>query len=268
MAMQPELVYSIPGIYLQSFTHVETLTAGQLFTLQLNSAPQGMLIGLMVHIAPSSFGTSNDAPTNAALASSYEIPLGSSLRLSDLRLDYAGVSLYRCDTHQEMIARNRNAFNDNLKFLKPFGLDNRAAGITTVSGDGGKMIRKLEDMVYFIPLVDDAYEVIRRRKICNVPSYGGSQLTLMFTPAANAVQYITGLVAVDGSDGAYSGLPTAANGAGSDPIAGTVAVKTSKLSPFCPRDLAQSSAIKFNIVVTYVLSSLLELTAGAIDLQL
>lgn len=163
----PGMVYPIPCKYFSCVRYVQSCTIGSLATMNLNSAPAGMLEGIIISVKPSVETSANaDGTVNYA----------GSCQLSTLRLQYMGVDLFRADSPKELESYYRTRFCGDAKENQW-----RFQDANTVNAANADLI---EGHSYFIPLTYEADAVLSEKKQEHLPSYGGVNLQLSFTPAA------------------------------------------------------------------------------------
>lgn len=217
MLQNPGMTYPIPCKYLNSVRYTQSCTLGQSTTLNLNSAPSGMLEAICLVVKPSVERTANaDGTVN--------YPGG--VELSALALQFGGTDLFRANSLSEIESYYRTKFcGDDMSYQYRFQSGNtvNAANADIIAGHA-----------YLIPLSYEAQAVMSYKKQENLPSYGGSNLQLSFTPTAR--------VLFDSSAGPY--FPTGVN----------------------PRGGA--GAQTYIIEVLYVVSGILDISQGAVDLIL
>jgi hypothetical protein len=235
MMLDPQLVYSIPARYITSVDYSRSIVAGSSSTINLASAPSGMLEGIIVSIRPT---------TGAVLADNWVNPIGTgtgpkfgSVTLSSLSLEFGGQFIMNCETNEEWQHYIRSTMGDNLRWTEVISND-----VDTVepSDPGWGLFHD----VYFIPLVNSGSDVFRGHTNENVPSYGGSQLQLKITPS-------TRQRALDGLNS------NVGNGIGGEAY-----------TYYGPEAALSQGGSNYEIWIGYVISALLEVSQGTVDLQL
>ena len=217
LTANPGMIYPVPCKYLSCVRYVQSCALNTLAVMNLNSAPSGMLEGIILSIKPVVETTANADGT---------VNIPGSVSLSTLRLQFGGTDLFRADTSSELESYYRTRFcGDGKSSTFRFQAAN---SVTAANAD------LILSKSYFIPLTYESREVMSAKKQENLASYGGVNLQLSFTPQAR--NYI------DSSAGAY--FPTTIN----------------------PRGGA--GAQDYNIDIAYMVSSLLEVTGGSVDLIL
>lgn len=241
MMLDPQLVYSLPARYITSVDYSRAFAAvGGVYpeqTINLASAPSGMLEAIMVSIRPRT-GAGRDQWVNPNANGTINVKQGS-VTLESLRLEFGGQNLFKTESYEEMQHYQRSTFGDTLEWTGVYNVQQAAPDV--LAGTGTSC---LNHMVYLIPLVNDGNAVFREHTNENLPSYGGSQLQLYFTVSSKQ-RIKMGANAVDatGLGGNASSLE-GANGS-----------------------VSQDGA-DFQIWVTYIVSGLLEISQGTVDLQL
>jgi len=229
MNYNPELSYNIPGRYLNSVRHNIAdfdPAVNREHSINLTSAPSGMLTAIILTLKPSS--ELNSAASDAGAASAYDPHFGS-INLREIRLDYGGTSLWRSDSPSENQSHYRSCFaGDSLQYDIE---DNLYTGGALTAAKC-----KYEQNVYVIPLGYDMDKSLRGHLVENNASYSGATLSLTFR--VNQLKQRTQYLAA---------APFAE-------VASTV--------------VGSGGAIPFVLEVCYVLSSILEVSAGSVDLQL
>jgi len=246
MMLDPQLVYSLPARYITSVDYSRVIAAPavvggvlqyQPFTLNLASAPSGMLEGIIVSIRPQGGAAPLDDWVNPVAQGTVPYK-GGSVTLDQIRLEFGGQNIFRVDSYEECQHFQRSTFGDTLEWSGIYYTPDIA---TTVVAAGTNVFRH---MVYFIPLVNDGCSVFRHHTNENLPSYGGSQLQLTLRPSAfQRVKMGRDASVNDRLGGHASGME------GGDY---TVAQR----------------GTNFQIWVGFIVSGLLEISQGTVDLQL
>ena len=225
MMLDPQLVYSLPARYITTVDYSkEALRPNVIQTINLASAPSGMLEGIIISIRPKMWKPLLTMATQ---------PIPGSCTLDYLQLEFGGQNIFRCESYEEISHYLRNTYGDSSEYTNHTytlnQIPNFAAVANTVS---------YQSMVYFIPLVNDGKAVFRGHTNENLPSYGGSQLQLKLRAASN--QKISAIPGTYEGAQAYVASVSAAGGG----VEG------------------------YEILVGYVVSALLEISQGTVDLQL
>ncbi len=232
MMLDPQLVYSLPSTYITSVNYSRDLVQGAETVINLSSAPAGMLEGLIVSIRPALSSATPTPVPQTSWTDPGDAQLvnyrGGSTTLDDIKLTFGGQNIYRCDSYEEMMHFNRCTFGDNLQWGGIY-FDQGAA-----YAQSGSDTHVYKHPLVFIPLMNDGYSVLRQHTNENLPSYGGSQLQLTIRPSGR--QRIGGNNArsIDGVES----------------------------------DVVIEATAKYEIVVGFVISGLLEISQGTVDLQL
>lgn len=217
MMLDPQLVYSLPARYITTVDHSQNLVTGTQAVINLNSAPSGMLEGIIVTIIPEPFAVPNGSGLGNIVAGS--------LPVDQIALEFGGQYIFRCDSYEELLHYQRSQYGDTLEH----------SNIFYQAGAAFNTYFSSIQPVLFIPLVDDGSAVLRGHTNENLPSYGGSQLQLTVTPSA---------LSRDGSSNTAWNSPEKRN----------------------PNGLIAET--RYKIYVTYLISALLEISQGTVDLQL
>ncbi len=234
MTLNPGLVYSVPTKYVNTIVYKRSITAGSSETINLNSAPSGILSHIILNIHPSVW----EVGTNTTQA------WGSCADLSALKLVYGGQVLYQADSYQEISSIDSLVYGDNLIYDEPFANRGMVGAFTVGGGDTGIVKRRLRSKIYQIPLSHNAREVIRGHLTENLPSYSGATLQLEFTVAKNKNQY------------------------GSVLGAGPALLMHENNRVAYSQEKTPGSAEEYSCHIGYVIESLLEISQGTVDLQL
>lgn len=221
MMLDPQLVYSLPARYITTVDYTRDLTPGGITTINLSSAPSGMLEGIIVSIRPSAGAITWTTPNDA-----YTINVhGGSCTIDKMTLEFGGQNIFRADTYEEYLHWQRSSFGDTVEWLEQSYLQ----GVANTN-----LSLAYVHPVYFIPMTNDSAAVFRGHTNENLPSYGGSQLQLTIKVSANQRQLKAPGESWDG-----------------------------------PEDLvALGAATQYEILVAYLVSGLLEISQGTVDLQL
>lgn len=222
MMKDPSLVYSLPGKYLsivnESRSNLGSVTDP--ISINLNSAPAGMLEAILIYAAPAD-PLSSDWVTGTGSGS---VKHGGSLRLDNLRLQFGSQDLIRYRTREEMLAFNRSQFGDNLTYKELI------CPAATPSAAVPTFHQTTSDII-LLPMCLNGKGVFNGHVNEHLPSYGGSQLqlTLQFQSTRGEV--------------------TAAR-------------------PFGAEGDEDVTATTIQIWICYIISGILEVSQGTVDLQL
>lgn len=166
----PDLVYSIPGTYLQSFTQVVDFSGGVGVEnlVNLTSMPSGNLQAILVSLSNTS---QEGAIGTQGLISPWT-------NFGTVRVLYNGIELYRCDTEEELILMNALMTNKDSGVNIPWRthLNSSAAA---------EVVQYQATPVLIIPMANEISEVLRARRHENTKDYSGSSIQFFFTPAGN-----------------------------------------------------------------------------------
>ena len=224
MMLDPQLVYSLPARYITTVDYTRALNAGQPTTINLASAPSGMLEGIIISIRPKIADVSWVTPDPAGGTVNIH---GGSCTVAGIQLQFGGQNIFRCESYEEYLHWQRSAFGDTVEWVEQTYLQGAANTDLSVA---------IVHPVYFIPMCNDSAAIFRAHTNENLPSYGGSQLQLTIQ-----TQIAQRTLAAPGTswDGAE--------------VIGAV---------------AQTNTTEYEILVAYLVSSLLEISQGTVDLQL
>jgi hypothetical protein len=234
MNMNPSLVYSIPAKYLNTISYtINNLNTGAVQSLNLNSAPSGMLSAIILSIRPQSWKDG-----------SVRNFFGSSVDLSQLRLLYGGQALYQFNSYQEGCAFDFMNYGDSLEYDEPFSFMSGTAPAAGAIGesDDGVYKRVMKSRVYHIPFCHNARKVFREHLTENLPSYSGATLQLEFTVAPNKIQHALLQKPAADYDLTYY--------------------------PETPVSYAVPTGVNYVVDIMYVIEGLLEISNGTVDLQI
>ncbi len=230
MSRDRSLVYSIPSRYLSIVNESRTTLNAitDVININLNSAPAGMLEAILIYAAPIDPAFDDDDWVDGITSKRKH---GGSLRINNLRLQFGSQDLIRYRSREEMLAFNRACFSDSLTYEELIVLPG--------STEDGMRYVKVESDVLVLPLVQNGKGVFNGHVNEHVPSYGGSQLqlTLQFSDQS----------------GEIVPKPLVAMASG---------------NPYGPEDGAPVTGIAIQIWVAYIISSILEISQGTVDLQL
>jgi hypothetical protein len=253
MNLNPSLVYSIPAKYLNTISYsVPTYVPGNKTTININSVPGGMCVGMILSIRPQSWksGTA-DADNNYT-------HFGSSADLSYLRLIYGGQVLYQFDCYEEGCSFDLMNYGDSLEYDEPFSFisSTAAAAGALDETDGGVVKRIMKSRVYHIPFCHNARKVFREHLTENLPSYASASLQLDFTVAPNKIQHAL--------------LQNPANAVDDAKVTPPGLLLSSYLTQ--PQNYEMpgvtGGGVNYVVDVMYVIEGLLEVSNGTVDLQL
>lgn len=227
----PGSSYNIPAKYLNSVrlpVAAINPAAGVEQVININSCPAGMLEAIILTIKPNSEYLT--AASNAAANSTY-FPIGGSVNLSTLRLTYAGQDLFRSDSPEEIRANYRSCFGgDVLNYVQ------RSHDYTTPAGPMNPDINEYDGQIIVLPMMLDGKRVARQHLTENLSSYSGASLELRFTidPAFQRTTYLAAAP--------FAGVGQNVVGSG--------------------------GATNFTVEACFVMSALLEISNGVVDLSL
>jgi hypothetical protein len=202
----PSLPYYIPGEYLSYATYVETCTPGSLFTLNLNSAPDGMLEAIILLIKPVVEFTST-----VGAAGRYIYP--GSVELSTLSCNYGGQVLFEANSQAEIQQYYRTHFDGDTKEYD-YNYRGPVSGATGALANAAHIVSidaiytaNMKSASYLIPLCYDGTRSLSGNMTENLKAYGAKTLTISFTPQARArVSQPSGLGEISLADTVGGGL--------------------------------------------------------------
>lgn len=189
MAQNPTLIYSTPGKYINSFTYnLAGVNIGAEQTINLQSAPAGMLCAILLNIRPAGAVADGGATSSdwTGIAAGTAIMHGECVNLSTLTLSYGGQNLLDLRSQREIICMLTSAFDGDDMSYDYVSTD--AAG----NDDVGEQV--YHTRVLCIPFGYDMRKILSYKLTENLPSYSGASMQLSFTPAqgtvsANATPY-------------------------------------------------------------------------------
>lgn len=165
LRQDPQLVYSIPGTYLQSFTQVVNI--GDLASeaqVNLTSMPSGNLAAILVSMRETAY-------EGVAGTQSLIQPFAP---FETVRMLYNGIEIYRCDSYQELLMTNATMTD------KDSGVNVQWTNhLTTVAAS--TPVQYESSRVLIIPFCNEISQVLRDRRHENTKDYSGSSLQFHFT---------------------------------------------------------------------------------------
>jgi hypothetical protein len=244
MMLDPQLVYSLPARYITSVDYTRQMVPGAAEAINLASAPSGMLEGILISIRPA--GADILAAANVQIANTWHQPnaaltsnvRGGSCTLDQIRLEFGGQNLFKSDSYEEYKHFIRSTFGDTMEWTGQY----QTANIATT--DVGLGTDTLIHPVYFIPLLNSGYDVMRGHLNENLPSYGGSQLQLYLTASAEQ--------RCQKGPNINKALTIGPNSVGAADM----------------ETFVTTAAVRYQIWIGYIVSGLLEISQGTVDLQL
>jgi len=228
-----QLSYNIPTTYWNSVRlniPAFPVTGGVEKHLQLSSIPAGMLKVIVLTIKPALQyeGANNEADGNA---DKYNGVFGS-VNLSSLKVTFGGTTLYQANSASEIESNTRACFDgDDLSYQ--FNDAKYAAASASIAEQS-----RYSGRVIAIPLCYDGCEAIRGMHLENLPSYSGSNLELSFSVEEVGRTHR---------------------------VAATPFLET--LVPLTAVEVA-NTPVDWIVEACYGLSAIMEISNGAIDLQL
>lgn len=277
MMQNPSLIYSLPSKYIvstvhtQNVSHDDSLGKYNKFTLNLSSAPSGMLEALLIDIKPTS-------------ALSRGMKPGFSVMPYYTRLSFGGQNLIRYESSSERRQYIRAQFGDDLTYetlvYNPGGLNVDAGhyglaplsttvvtGVTYVPGENPGVTYTTTSIhqealtttygtgvgeILVLPLTYNARRVFQGYLNENLPSYGGAQLQLEL-----------------GLEDTYRvHRPDCRSTDVSSLVQRSQFIVGGSTSNLAEGDSLDVEGTEFTITIGYVISSLLEVSQGTVDLQL
>lgn len=231
MIQEPTLIYSLPAKYLNWYKYdigpVAAAPANDIyaneFNIQLSSLPSGQLEAMLVVVRPK-----RAAANPERIAATYHI---GGVSFKRLRLTYGTLTIYDSRSFEERRYYMKSVFDDDMTYRAEGWYDRNAQGESGIAS-----LRPYQ--VAVIPFVHRGAEVKSGAFMENLPSYGGSQLTL--TIRAEPVEQLA--YSVGAAVGAYT--------------------------PAVGFDAFANDANGYDVFVGYVLSGILGLSNGTIDLQI
>jgi hypothetical protein len=250
MMLDPQLVYSLPARYITSVDYSRLIAEEGSTTINLASAPSGMLEGIIISIRPRDGFSGLDNWVTPDLAGGTRNVKQGSCTLEKIRLEFGGQNIFRCDSYEEYLHFQRSTFGDSVEW----------AGVNYLAGTAyapnGTETSALVHPVYFIPLVNDGCRVFREHTNENLPSYGGSQLQLTIElPASETLKNQD-----QGSQRAVASPNIDVGGQkGGNVVSGVGLGMQSTIN---------QRGTDYQIWIGYLISGLLEISQGTVDLQL
>lgn len=176
MQIDPTKIYTMPGRYLNSITYnVTTLSPLVETTINLQSAPAGMISAIILNIRPQA-GLADGGATSSdwfGIAAGTALIHGESVPLNSLSLQFGGQYLVNCRSNREIRAMLTAAFEgDDLSY------DIRSTAGTANLNVGEKA---LHAGVICIPLGYRCRQILSGTQSENLPGYSGASLQLTFS---------------------------------------------------------------------------------------
>ncbi len=194
MSMDPSLIYSTPGKYLNSITYPLSGVSPDVETsINLQSAPAGMLSAIILNIRPNSATNDSGGPPTTTSSNwvgrdtGLALIHGESVQLSSLRLAYGGQNLVDCRSNAEIQAMLTAAFDgDDLSY------DIRSCRQAGTDATVGQQVYHTN--VLCIPFGYNMRKIMSEKLTENLPGYAGASMQLFFTVdqctySANATPY-------------------------------------------------------------------------------
>lgn len=197
-----QLVYSIPGSYLQSFSQVVNVSdLASESLVNLTSMPSGNLACILVSMREVQYEGSLGTQT---LIQPY-VPF------ETVRVLYNGIELYRADSNEEMLLMNAICTD------KDNGVNLQWTNHTAVTAANAPSQYKTSP-VLIIPMANEISEVLRERRHENTKDYSGSSIQFHFTvktgtPYATDTTLVTSKASLASSTGDYRANFTFVNNA-------------------------------------------------------
>lgn len=271
----PGMIYSLPSKWVNSYTYQVDLN-GKEGSLQLNSAPAGMIQAILLNFRPISkvgnlaapVGLNYNYETNSTKAvPSYNPARYFSLPLDELRLQYSGQSIFDAHSRDQLESFYKFIFCDDLKTDIP-GIPqtlNLSRGATIGANSPAIVGVNWRAPLHMIPLMHNGNAVFRYRHFENLPHYSGSTLSLKFKvgdPQFTPAPY-NGSNAISGTDLIASTTRV---------IEDDITAKTRTIAGAALNNPSLYSTVqeveRVEVTVTYVVASLLQSTNGVVELQL
>lgn len=167
----PQMIYSIPGTYLQSFVTTETISAvgpsANESSITLTSMPSGQLMGMLVSArAVATKGSANHL-TLIKLFAEFET----------IRMLYNGTEYYRADSKNELRLFNAQST------CQDAGLYNSWLGHSVVT-PGAKIVEYKAVPTILIPFSNQFSEVLRDRRHEHCRDFSGTSLQFFYRIAS------------------------------------------------------------------------------------
>lgn len=238
LATDPYLKYALPGKWVNSYKIElvgervvsskpwgELLPAGlrpsdaTRLTMELTSAPAGMLQAIGIHVRP--IGAKASSALGFGQGVGYPYPYGGtggdldkvkvnyaeSLALDSIRLQYSGQNIIQLNSKKEIDAYMKFIYGDDFTYYSTAPLPNPsascgtstaldvdytgsvadaavallAARTTLVHNSQTRGYGKRKGQIYLLPLMHNGRQVFQERHFENLPQYSGSTLTLEIT---------------------------------------------------------------------------------------
>lgn len=232
MAQNPMLIYSTPCKYLNSIPYnLSNVNVGALQTINLQSAPAGMLSAIILNIRPAGNTDDTGGPPTVTSSDWFGIADGTALihsesvQLSTLTLTYGGQNIVDCRSAAEIRAMYTAAFcGDDLSY------DVRSCRQAGTDNTFGQQVYHTNCVV--IPFGYDNRGIFSQKLVENLPGYAGASMQLSFTVAQ-----------------------------------GTISANATPYTDAADPNVIQNG-LPYVVQVTYVIEGLFEVSQGTVDLQL
>lgn len=280
MQMNPQLVLSNPAKYYQKTEELKNLIPGPtITTINLNSAPSGMLLGMFVTVYPRD--QLKDNP-NSEVMGGNQPKMFNGFDITSLKLTFGGQDLIRFDNPLEKAIFYAGEMEEPDNYcvdiaIRPISKRVEAYSGASISNAAIAPLITTQCQSKWFPLMVNQKAVMRGRLTENLASYGGSQLQLSLSidyPRVsrewrgsdnNVLSPVYRATGVPAADYYYDTLHTKPICFPAAPtlITGNYYDSGSPL----PFPTAPPDGIPCVITVTYVIATLLEQANGVADLQ-
>lgn len=161
-------VYSIPGLYHQTYSQIVSASPVNEASLVLTSMPSGMLQYMLFSVRKVSEEGSIGTQT---LIQPY-------CGFNSMRILYSGVEIYRFDNRFEGMLTNAAMTNDDN------GINVKWRGFLS-SALATSLVEYNETVVYVVPIANSVSDIMRKRRTENTRDYSGSSFQVFFTVTPN-----------------------------------------------------------------------------------
>ncbi len=275
----PGMIYSIPSQWINTYRYTIDIDDSLIWEQQLNSAPAGMIQAILISIRPiarATPGTTLDwdfkklNTVENVDRDAFNIPHYFSLPLDELRLQYSGQSIFDAHTREQLNAFYKFIFCDDL--ITPIASWPQSTNMTDVDGVTNFPKRKgirYQAPLHMIPLMHDGNSVFRHRHFENLPHYSGSTLSLRGKltkfPIYKTAPYANDAL-IASSDAPLNMDQEQSTGSATN-LATVQAALTPDVSPMRIQTIPKETR-RIELLITYVVASLLQSTNGVVELQL
>lgn len=274
LAMNPQAIYSLPAKWLNTYTYRKSGVVGDTISIELTSAPAGMIQGIILNIRPISVNGNDKEGLWNGTDGPYH---GGSLPINYLRLQYSGQNIIYLQSQEEIRSYMQSVFGDDMevKVNTCWTTADNSNG-DRIDWSGGAADSRPSDKfggctqvcpIHFIPLMFNGYKVAKGKHFENLPQYSGSTLSLDFK-YTNPDYYANTLPSFGGASG-QAGKRGGSVISGDSVRICNYPAKKAALAAAAGFELDDASPYnEIEVKVTYVIAALLQNQNGVFELQL